>query len=247
MNNPFGLEGKKIAVTGSTAGIGRAIAQSAAHLGAELIINGRNAEKAKITLESLINGPHEILLADLTVKNQRDEFVRQTPVLDGLVLNAGKLITKPFKFLTDETLAEVMDTNFSAGVLLLKDLIKNKKLNKNASVVFISSIGGNLIGHVGNAAYSASKGAINGIVKVLALELAPRGIRVNSVMPGMVKTELWENGDYSAEQIAEDEKKYPLGYGTPEDVAHAVVYLLSPAAKWVTGSHLLIDGGYTAN
>ena len=112
--------------------------------------------------------------------------------------------------------------------------------------MFISSISGIKVSYIGNSIYSASKGAINGFCKGLALELAPQQIRVNTVIPGMVETNIVSGGEVTQEQMEADKQKYPLKrYGKPEEVAYAVVYLLSDASSWVTGSNLLIDGGYT--
>jgi NAD(P)-dependent dehydrogenase (short-subunit alcohol dehydrogenase family) len=247
MNNPFDLSNKNILVTGSSAGIGKQIAISASEMGANCWLTGRNLERLQNTKKALsVSGSHGLIQADLNSEEEIKNLVSGLSSLDGVVLNAGMLKTAPFKFIKKEQIEESMQVNFTSSMLLLNELVKQKKLNKNASIVFISSIGGNVIGHVGNVIYSATKGAINGVVKVLALEFANRGIRVNSIMPGMVKTELWDNGSYTEEQILEDEKKYPLGYGAPEDVANTVLFLLSNASKWMTGSHVLLDGGYSA-
>ena len=146
----------------------------------------------------------------------------------------------------EEDIQEVMTVNFNAPLLLTQLLIKKKKLQKISSIVFISSISGTKVSLIGNSIYSASKGAINGICKGLALELAPQQIRVNTVVPGMVETNIVSGGEIAEEQLEIDRQKYPLKrYGKPEEVAYAVVYLLSGASSWVTGSNLLIDGGYT--
>jgi NAD(P)-dependent dehydrogenase (short-subunit alcohol dehydrogenase family) len=139
-----------------------------------------------------------------------------------------------------------MKVNFEAPIFLTQQILKQKKIEKEASIVFISSISGVFCSSIGGSAYSASKGAINGVVKNLAIELASQAIRVNSVNPGMIHTNIFEAGVISQEQLEEDMQKYPLKrYGKPEEVAYAVIYLLSDASKWVTGSNLLIDGGYT--
>ena len=112
--------------------------------------------------------------------------------------------------------------------------------------MFISSISGTKVSYITGSIYSASKGAIDGLCKGLALELAPQQIRVNTVNPGIIVTNIFSGGQISEEQLQGNIMKYPLKrYGKPEEVAHAVVYLLSDASSWVTGSNLLIDGGYT--
>ena len=144
------------------------------------------------------------------------------------------------------SLLSVNEDVVDLGTKLLQFLLKNKKNNKKSSIVFILSISGVYVSYIAGSLYSASKGAINGIVKGLALELAAKGIRVNSVNPGMIETNILESGVISNDQLNEDKKKYPLKrYGKPEEVAYAVIYLLSDASEWVMGSNLLIDGGYT--
>jgi NAD(P)-dependent dehydrogenase (short-subunit alcohol dehydrogenase family) len=139
-----------------------------------------------------------------------------------------------------------MDVNFTAPALLSADLIKKKKISKNASIVFISSISGVMCAAVGGSIYSASKGAVNGLIKGMALDLAAKGIRANSVNPGVIETHIFDAGTITAEQLEDDKKRYPLKrHGKPEEVAYAVIYLLSNASSWVTGSNLVIDGGFT--
>jgi NAD(P)-dependent dehydrogenase (short-subunit alcohol dehydrogenase family) len=141
-----------------------------------------------------------------------------------------------------------MNMNFVVPTLISAQLVEHKKITRNSSIVFISSISGILCVWGGNSIYSASKGAINGMMKNMALDLSPKGIRVNSVNPGMVDTHIYDEGVISVEQLEEDKKRYPLKrYGKPEEVAYIVIYLLSDAAAWTTGSSIVIDGGYTLN
>lgn len=246
MNNPFSLAGKNILITGASSGIGKQIALTSSEMGAKLQITGRNKDRLADTYQLLSGNHHDIHIADLNIELELDELVRSVSNLDGLVLSSGITKTLPFKFINAAELSNIMQTNFISPILLLNKLLRQKKLNKKCSIVFISSIGGNNIGAKGNAMYSASKGAINAIQKVLTLELASQKIRINNVSPGMVKTEMWENSTiFTFEQIQEDEKRYPLGYGETTDVANAVIYLLSDASKWVTGISLVIDGGFT--
>jgi NAD(P)-dependent dehydrogenase (short-subunit alcohol dehydrogenase family) len=246
MNNPFSLHEKSILVTGASSGIGKQIALSTANAGGTIYITGRNTERLNDTLNSLSGSDHKSYIADLTNETELNALVNDLPPLDGLVLSAGIVKTLPFKFITEDELSKIMQTNFTAPILLINKLLRLKKLNKGCSLVFITSISGPSIGIIGNSMYSASKAALNGIQKVLALELAPQKIRVNSIAPGMVKTELWQtDAVFTNEQIRDDEKKYPLGYGESADVANAAIYLLSDAGKWVTGISLVLDGGYT--
>jgi len=246
MNNPFSLGGKTILVTGASSGIGRAIAVECSKMGANVIITARNEQRLDETLALMPGKNHTKIVADLTDKADREKLVEQLPKLDGIVHSAGVVKTLIFQFIDEKSLAEVMNVNFTAPTLISAKLVEEKKLKKGSSIIFIGSISGTVCVWGGNSIYSASKGAINGMMKNMALDLASKGIRVNSVNPGMIDTHIFDGGMIDAEQLKEDIKRYPLKrYGKPEEVAYAVVYLLSDAAQWVTGTSLLIDGGYT--
>lgn len=241
--NPFSLTGKTILVTGASSGIGRAIAIESSKMGARVIIAGRDNDRLNSTLNNLAGENHALLRADLTDKRELLTFVAKLPALDGLVNNAGISKRLLVKDITAEALESVMNNNFKASALLTRMLLKTKKINKGGSIVFISSRGADRP-TIGNAMYSASKGAINSFAKVMALELAPQLVRVNCILPGMVWTPLIEHSPLSVEHYKEDEKRYPLGrYGKPEDIAYTAIYLLSDASAWMTGSAITIDGG----
>ncbi len=246
LHNPFSLQGKSILVTGASSGIGKAIAIECARMGASITITGRNKGRLQETFDLLVGDNHTQIIADLKSNEEILKLAEEISSIDGLVHCAGFTIPKPFSFLSQADISSVMQVNFEAPVLLTQFLLKRKKINKQASVVFISSISGVYISSVAGSIYSASKGAVNGVVKGIALELAPKGIRVNSVNPGMIDTNIYSSGVIDEEMLKEDIKKYPLKrYGKPEEVAYAVIYLLSDASVWVTGSNLVIDGGYT--
>lgn len=243
--NPFSLKNKTILVTGASSGIGRAIAVECSKLGAKVIISGRSSERLLETTKHFI-GEYLCLTADLSKEEDLKQLVSNIDYIDGLVNCAGLTKTMPFQFTGRKELDTVMDVNFFAPVELSRLLTKSKKLTSGGSIVFISSISGVYCSAVASSIYSASKGAINGIVKGIALDLAPKNIRVNCVNPGMIDTNIFADGVISSEYLKEDVKRYPLKrYGKPEEVAHAVIYLLSDASLWVTGTNLLIDGGYT--
>ena len=248
MYSPFSLENKSILITGASSGIGRAIAIECSRMGAHLHLTGRNEKRLLETLSFLYQcNHHTALTADLSSADQIDNLVDSLEgKLDGVVQCAGFTIPKPFQFISSEDISAIMDVNYKAPVLLSQKLVRRKKINKNASIVFISSISGVYVSSVGGCLYAGSKGAINGFLKGMALELSSKRIRVNSVNPGMIDTNIYEDGVITDDQLSEDAKRYPLGrYGKPEEVAYAVVYLLSDASSWVTGTNLLIDGGYT--
>jgi len=246
MHNPFTLGGKTILVTGASSGIGKAIAIESSKMGANVIITGRNEERLKKTYYLLKGNGHGLIVADLSVKEEIERLHKELPVIDGLVNCAGLTKVAPFSFATRDSFEEVMNVNFFAPTELTRLMVKTKKIRKGASIVFISSVSGVYCSAVASAIYSSSKGAVNGLVKGVALDLAPKGIRVNSVNPGMIDTDIFTGSAITDEQLKTDMLRYPLGrYGKPEEVAYAVIYLLSDAATWITGSNLLIDGGYT--
>ena len=242
--NPFSLLGKNILITGASSGIGRAIAIECSKMGAICLITGRNEERLKETLGKMEGDGHQWVVADM--RNDRNVIVDRVQKIDGVVHCAGVADTMLFQYVDDQKLRDVMEINFFIPAQLSRDLLSQKKLNKAASIIFISSISGVKCSWIGNSVYSASKGAINGLKKGMALDLASKGIRVNSVTPGMIDTDFLKEGLISEEQLEIDRKKYPLKrYGRPEEVAYCVIFLLSDTTAWITGSNLLIDGGYT--
>jgi NAD(P)-dependent dehydrogenase (short-subunit alcohol dehydrogenase family) len=243
--NPFSLNGKNILITGASSGIGKAIAVECSKMGAKVIITGRDKGRLEDTLKVLEGHENILYVANLTSREEMLALVEYLPTIDGLVHCAGISRRQLAKDITTEALENIMNTNFSAPVLLTRMILKSKRIKENSSIVFISSRGSERP-TVGNGIYSASKGAINSFAKVLALELAPKKIRVNCILPGMVWTPLIEHSPLSIEQYQEDEKRYPLGrYGKPEDIAYLSLYLLSEASCWMTGSAITIDGGIT--
>lgn len=244
--NPFSLQNKTILVTGASSGIGRATAIECSKMGAKVIITARNEGKLKETLSLLEGDGHQMIIADLSKADEIDNLVAQLPEINGLVNNAGKTITVPSNFITNDKLEDIVSVNMTAPILLFSKLLKKKKLQKASSVVFTSSINGTETGSAGSSMYCATKGALSGFVKSAAIECATKQIRVNCVCPGMINTNILETGVISEEQLIEDTKKYPLGrYGEPEEVAYAIIYLLSDASSFVTGTNLVIDGGFT--
>lgn len=246
MMNPFSLVGKTILVTGASSGIGRSTAFICSQMGARLIITGRNESRLSETFLMLEGNNHVQICADLTIPDEMDKLVEQLPKLDGIVNNAG--IAKPLVLQLTETedVNEVMQINALVPIHLTRLVLQHKKLNKGASLVYISSVNGNNCAYIGSTIYAASKSALTGFMKGVALELAPRGIRANCINPGMIESDLLKSGSIGQEELEKDRLKYPLKrYGKPDEVAYAVVYLLSDTTQWMTGSSLLIDGGYT--
>lgn len=241
--NPFSLSGKTVMVTGASSGIGRAIAIICSKMGAKVVINGRSISKLKETSNQMMPDSSIIMAGDLTDAPTLASLVESLPKLDGVVHCAGIGQRIPCKDLQIDDINHVMDVNFNAPVMLQAELLRQKKIIKAASIVFVASIA-SWSPSIGNSIYSASKGAIISYANCLALELAPRKIRVNCISPAMVWTDLIINDGIDEEQLKEDEQKYPLKrYGQPDDIANLVVYMLSDASSWMTGSNVKISGG----
>ncbi len=241
--NPFTLEGKIILVTGASSGIGRSISVVCSKMGAKVIINGRNIAKLQETSRMMEKENAIIMSGDLTDEVTLNSLVGAMPKLDGVVHCAGIGQRIPCKQVKRGDIDGVMDVNFKAPVLLMSALLQQKKINKGASIVFIASIA-SWSPSIGNAVYSASKGAVVSYANCLALELAPRQIRVNCISPAMVWTDLILADGIDEEQLKEDEQKYPLRrYGQPEDIANLTIYMLSDASSWMTGNNVKITGG----
>lgn len=240
--NPFTLDGKVILVTGASSGIGRGIAISCAKMGATVIVTGRNIIRLEETLGMLIGDSHKAIAADLTNAEELINLVDELPKVDGIIHCAGVANRVPCKMINKDDIAHVMQPNLESPVLLQSSILAKKKINKGASVVFIASRAYQSPS-IGNAIYSASKGALVSYAKCLALELSTRLIRVNCICPGMVWTELITNV-LNEEDLKVTEKSYPLKrFGQVDDVAYLAIYLLSDASKWMTGCVIDISGG----
>ena len=246
MKNPFSVEGKTILITGAASGIGKATALQCAEMGANVILLDLNEDGLNATKSEILEGRAESYAINLTDFEALCEMVANLPKLDGVVSNAGIFYSMMAKLSDKKDMEKIFEINTFSHINLLQQLMEQKKLNKGASIVITSSMSGVFCGAVGGSLYGATKSALAGYAKALAIELAPRGIRVNTVHPGMINTPLIHSVALSQDVLDEDKKNYPLGrYGEPEEVAYSIVYLLSEATKWMTGTQLLIDGGFS--
>lgn len=232
MHNPFSIEGKTILVTGASSGIGKATAEMCALMGANVITIGRR-EVCDYAVD----------LADASTWK---ELLDNMPVVDGIAACAGIANMNPYTFITAEEVDKVFKVNCFGPILLVKEIIKRKKLNKGASVVFVSSVDGPKVVHAGNTIYSGSKSALVGMARNMAIDLASKKIRVNCVLPGTTDTPMIRTANVTEEMLQETAKSFPLKrFATPQDIANGIVYLLSDASAFVTGTELTIDGGYS--
>lgn len=244
--NPFSLEGKTILVTGAASGMGKATAIACAKMGARIVAADFNRDGMAQTVSELEGEGHHQFTINLADESTWSDLVTNAPALDGIANCAGIANMNPFTFINREEMDKVFNINFFGPVLLTKSLIKGKKLNKGGSVVFVSSVDGPRVVHAGNSVYSAGKSALVGMARNMAVDLASKKIRVNCILPGTTDTPLIRTANVTEESLAEVAKTFPLKrFGTPEDMANGIIYLLSDASSFVTGTELVIDGGYT--
>jgi NAD(P)-dependent dehydrogenase (short-subunit alcohol dehydrogenase family) len=247
--NSFALHNKKILVTGASSGIGKQTAIHIAELGGKVCITGRNKERLDHTLHLLKGDGHISKVADLTIAEEVSSLVDILPAFDGVVHAAGIVSLYPAKYINKEEIDKTFSVNYIAPVQLMTQLFKQKKINKNCSIVFISSFSAKYPYALG-ALYTGSKSALENYAKSLAVENAQSGLRANCILPALVKTNIYENtmngiiGDNAQEKINKYSSFYLRGIGEPEDVANTATFLLSDASKWITGQSIVIDGGY---
>jgi NAD(P)-dependent dehydrogenase (short-subunit alcohol dehydrogenase family) len=251
-HDPFSLRNKTILITGASSGIGRQTSIDCSHMGANLILLGRRKQELEKTLKLLDKGNHSFYVCDITDFGSLEPIINQavdcSGKIAGFVHSAGIESTIPLGNIKPEYYNKFFSTNVVSAFEITKTVAKKKYLDpEGASIVFIASIMG-LLGQPGKTAYCSSKGALISGCKALALELAPKGIRVNCILPAIVNTEMTRGifNTLTEESVNSIIKMHPLGLGNPEDVSNACLFLLSGASRWVTGSNLIIDGGYSA-
>lgn len=243
MENPFSLKDKCILVTGASSGIGQRVAIRLSLEGAKVIVIGRNEERLKETFSQLKGEGHASFLADITDEKTLKEGVVSLGLLNGVVHCAGVTSHMPAQLMGRKQIDDVFNINFEAPVLLNRFLISQKKLTEGASIVFLSTIA-TLHPYYGGGLYTSSKRALEGYATTLALEMAPKKIRANCISPAMVQSPMLDKvrQTLSPESMTAMESVHPLGFGTTDDVANTVLFLLSDASRWITGANIIMGG-----
>ena len=244
--------GRWVVVTGASSGLGRAVAIELAQHGARVVLVGRDTARLAETASQLGGADHRILALDLLQLDRiAPEVIRiraDVGPLYGLCHAAGVVSTRPLQANTVEVMRAQLDVNLLAGLEMARTVCRRDVMTpEGGSLLFFSSVYGH-VGMPGQIGYCATKGAVASAVRAMAIELARRKIRVNSISPGLVFTEMTRQslGVLSAEHVAKLEAAHPLGTGQPEDVARPAVFLLAPGTRWITGADLAVDGGFTA-
>lgn len=246
MSNPFSLEGKTILITGASSGIGRAVAVECAKMGAAVIISGRNEERLRQTFSSLVGTGHKLIVADLSNEDGLKDLLGSLSGFDGIVLAAGVVEMIPVLFASKSKFDKILATNLFTPIELLRQVVKKKLFNPGLSVVAIDSVAGISKFEVANGIYGSGKAALASFLKYFALEMSGKKIRVNTVSPGMILTPMHTKGAVDEKKLQETIDRIPLKrWGKPEEVAYAVLYLLSDASAYLTGTNIKVDGGYT--
>jgi len=243
--NAFDLKGKSVLVTGASSGLGRQTAITASEYGATVFITGRNAARLEETYRLLHGEGHLQYIADLTVREDIDRLVAALPMINGLVHSTGISELSPARFITEETISRTFRISFDASVLLTGAILAKKKLAKgNSSIVFVSSIS-TRYPFVGGAMYISAKAALEAYARVLALELASRGTRVNCIAPAFVRSPMLNETaeNFSKEAVDKIEQRQLMGLGDPVDVANTIVFYLADASKWISATNLILGGG----
>jgi NAD(P)-dependent dehydrogenase (short-subunit alcohol dehydrogenase family) len=253
IQEPFiDFEGKRVVVTGASSGFGRAICVELNRCNAGLVLLGRSHERLSETADLLKSSEHHILSLDLNSHSEIipkiKELSRRIGRIYGLCHSAGVVETRPLGAIKKEGLQAMLDVNLLAGIELAQAVSRRDVMEEDGGAfLFISSVYGR-VGVPGQIGYCGSKGAVTSAARAMAIELARRKIRVNSLSPGLVRTPMTESAlsKLTEQQVKKIEEAHPLGIGTPKDVARAAAFLLAPQNSWITGVDMIIDGGYSA-
>ncbi|QLF92480.1 SDR family oxidoreductase [Pseudomonas sp. ABC1] len=241
-SDPFSLNGKRVLVTGASSGIGRQIAITCSQVGAQMVICGRDAKRLQSTFAELYGEDHALIVADLSTEEGVTRVANESGALDGLVHAAGIARLVPFRLINASHLQTIFNTNTYGPLLLTQAVLARKCIARQGSILFISALASHS-GAMATGAYAASKSALLGAMRTLAIELGRQGIRANCIAPGYVRTPMLEGLGQGGANMAELIARTPLGMGEPEDIAYTSVFYLSDASRGLTSNYTIVDGG----
>jgi NAD(P)-dependent dehydrogenase (short-subunit alcohol dehydrogenase family) len=248
--NPLDMQGRTVLVTGASSGIGRETAILLSELDARVVLVARNRERLEETLGRMSGEGHRIEPFDLNETDGIPDWIKriatETGPLGGLVHSAGIFRVLPLQSESASRIESLMRINLTSAIMIVKGFRRSGCALRGSGIVLLSSAAG-IVGAQGISTYSASKAALIGFTRSAALELVASGLRINCVAPGMVETEMVDRSPQTPEQVEAVKRTHPLGLGAPRDVAHAIVFLLADTGRWITGSTLVVDGGYSAS
>ena len=245
------LAGRRYFVTGASSGLGRAASVGLSKVGAKLLMTGRSADRLAETRDMLAGDGHAVFAEELSDADRTADLIKAATqehgAVDGIFHSAGVFAVLPAKITRQRNVDDVFNSSVPGAYGVARAAAQKKILNDGGSVVFMSSVAA-ARANVGLIAYAGAKAAILGINHALAAELAPRKVRVNAIVCGTIETEMHRQmlarsaDEHSDANLA----NHPLGYGQPEDIANVVVFLMSDASRWITGTAMAVDGGYLA-
>ena len=252
MINPLDMQGRAVLVTGASSGLGRETAILLSELNARVVLSGRSRERLEETLGRMSGEGHRVEPFDLNETDAIPDWIKriaaETGPLGGLVHSAGIIGTIPVQAASTARIESVMRTNLTSAIMLTKGFRRSGCALRGSGIVLLSSVLG-VVGSPGISIYSASKAALIGFARSAALELAVSGLRINCVAPAIIETEMALRATEMTQTKEQHEvmrSKHPLGFGHPRDVAHAAAFLLAETGRWITGTTLIVDGGYSA-
>ena len=247
MVNPLDMQGRAVLVTGASSGLGRETAILLSELNARVALSGRSRERLEETLGLMSGEGHRIEPFDLNETDAIPDWIKrivaETGPLGGLVHSAGVVNITPLQVVSTARIESLMRTNVTSAIMLVRGFRRSGCSLRGSGIVLYSSAAG-IVGTPGATAYAASKAALIGFAKSAALELVTSGLRINCVAPGIVETAMVDLTQ-TQDQYETIKSKHPMGFGHPRDVAYAAAFLLAETSRWITGTTLVVDGGYS--
>lgn len=245
------LKDRRILVTGASSGIGANSVKLFSSLGADVILVGRNEEKLNSVSDDLSRGKSLIQVVDLSVPDLIYHQIKTLPLewlpIHGVLHASGTELVRPVQLIKSADFESLMSSSVKAALSIGRAISSKGVMSDGGAFVLMSSVAA-ITGTSGLSLYSATKGAIEAMTRSLAVEFAPKSIRVNAITSGAVETPMHHRLITRMPQAAlEDyESKHPLGFGQPSDISNLAAFLMSDAGRWITGTSLIIDGGYSA-